>query len=63
MTLDQLHRLGFDGSAHTFGRTNLLSVSCSQCQSAVINGVPCHETGCSHQTGTCQDCARGAGYR
>jgi hypothetical protein len=50
MTLEKLFTLGFDRSAHTFGRKNLLSVACSQCQATVINGVPCHKAGCSNNT-------------
>lgn len=41
----QLRRDGFDRSRYDpdDGR---YWVRCSQCQALVINGVPCHETGC-----------------
>lgn len=47
---------GFDRSTHTFGRPNLISVACSQCQALVINGVPCHETGCPNIVHECRGC-------
>lgn len=57
MTLEELHELGFDRSDYTFGRKNLLSVACSQCQATVINGVPCHEAGCPNRTKECRGCS------
>jgi hypothetical protein len=54
--LATLHAQGFDRSSHTFGRPNLISVACSQCQSAVINGVACHERGCPNQVYECRGC-------
>lgn len=56
MKLDELHARGFDGSAHTFGRPNLISVSCTQCQALVINGTPCHERGCPNAMHECRGC-------
>jgi len=59
--LDQLFRLGFDDS-YRVGRneagqfSKAIRVSCSQCEALVICGVPCHETGCPNQTGTCREC-------
>lgn len=49
MTLDDLHRAGFDQSAKIFGLSNRLAVKCSQCQSVVVNGVPIHEEGCPNE--------------
>lgn len=42
----ELKRKGFDRSATVFGRPNLLTPRCSQCEALVINGVACHERGC-----------------
>lgn len=56
VTLDELHARGFDGAAHTFGRPNLISVSCSQCQALVINGIATHEHGCPNATHECKGC-------
>lgn len=56
MKLETLHALGFDASAHTFGRKNLLSVACSQCDALVINGTPTHEHGCPHAMHECNGC-------
>jgi hypothetical protein len=58
MNLQKLEALGFDRSANTFGRENLLSVACSQCQSMVVNGVPCHESGCPNERSEveCREC-------
>jgi len=54
---------GFDAS-YPIGRdddgrfTNLVRVRCSQCETMVINGIPCHETGCPHivRDVTCSHC-------
>lgn len=37
---------GFDLTATVFGRPNLLTPRCSQCEALVINGAACHEGGC-----------------
>ena len=39
---------GFDKSAYNRS-TGYYSVRCSQCSALVINGVPCHETGCPNK--------------
>ena len=45
--LRRLRTLGFDLS--TYSRdTGYYRPRCSQCSAIVINGVPCHETGCPH---------------
>ena len=31
-------------------------VSCTQCEALVINGVPCHETGCPNMKRECAGC-------
>jgi hypothetical protein len=44
----KLRQLGFDKT--TYDRSSgSYRVRCSQCQAAVINGVPCHERGCPNQ--------------
>lgn len=54
-TLDQLRNLGFDLSRHIpFTRT--YKPACSCCEVLVINGTPCHETGCPNQTHECRGC-------
>ena len=55
--LDQLKAQGFDRSIRA-GRVGLESihVACSQCQAAVINGLPCHESGCPAATHACLAC-------
>ena len=44
----QLHDQGFDLSENVLF-TKQFRVRCSQCEAAVINGVPCHENGCPNQ--------------
>lgn len=52
---------GFDQS-YLYGRdesgrfTRAVRVKCSQCTACTINGIPCHETGCPHQTRECDEC-------
>lgn len=43
---DRAKRVGF----------HAIQVGCSQCAAVVINGVPCHETGCAHATHECRGC-------
>lgn len=50
MNLSDLKKLGFDQSKH-IKFTGEYKVKCSQCQAVVINGVPCHETGCPNAKG------------
>lgn len=33
-----------------------LRIGCSQCEALVINGVPCHETGCPRAMRECSGC-------
>jgi hypothetical protein len=56
MKLETLNALGFDRSANTFGRPNLISVACSRCQALVINGIPAHEHGCPNAVHECNGC-------
>jgi hypothetical protein len=56
MKLATLFALGFDESAHV-PFTKQFKVRCSQCEALVINGVPCHETGCPHATHECAGCS------
>lgn len=55
--LDRLKAQGFDRSVRA-GRVGLESihVACSQCEALVINGVPCHETGCRNTIAFCAGC-------
>jgi hypothetical protein len=48
MTLEQCLEAGFDNTRREESDDNgtYLAVRCSQCEAAVINGVPCHERGC-----------------
>lgn len=39
----RVRRRGFDGTRVVAG---VVSVRCSRCAALVIDGVPCHETGC-----------------
>lgn len=39
-----------DGSGR-FCKSGFFRVKCSQCEAAVINRVPCHETGCPNLKG------------
>ena len=50
--LQSLIEQGFDASyiarqGNQYGRTSYRP-KCSQCETLVINGKACHETGCSH---------------
>ena len=47
-TLKRLREKGFDLSSHV-PFTKHYNVRCSQCEAAVINGVPCHERGCLNE--------------
>lgn len=47
--------LGFDESAHIPG-TRQWRIKCSCCEALVINGVPCHETGCTNAVHECHGC-------
>lgn len=56
MTLQDLHRHGFDRSSAVFGIPTRLAVACSQCEALVINGIPTHERGCPHEGYRCDEC-------
>ena len=43
--VQKLRDLGFDRASYN-RRTQCWRPECSQCESLVIAGVPCHETGC-----------------
>jgi hypothetical protein len=45
---------GFDESYHS-GR-GLYRPKCSQCETLVINGMACHETGCPNAVHECKGC-------
>lgn len=38
-------------------------VTCDSCDTTVINGIPCHETGCRRQTYPCHECDTGRATR
>ena len=45
---------GFDKARHLgFGKYR---VDCSYCAVVVINGIPCHETGCRNSKHECKGC-------
>jgi hypothetical protein len=46
-------RKGFDRSHRAGGK---IHIACSQCDALVINGIACHETGCSNATHECHGC-------
>lgn len=56
--LEQLIADGFDQSSIVVstGEPVRYRPRCSQCETLVINGVPCHETGCPNQTFECKGC-------
>jgi hypothetical protein len=53
MNLNQLKALGFDQSQQ---RTGSVRVACSQCEAMVIQGTPCHESGCPNALHECAGC-------
>jgi len=46
--IEELRRLGFDKSSYS-SKSKSWRVACSRCAAAVINSVPCHETGCPNR--------------
>jgi len=56
MNLQTLRALGFDQAQHV-PFTSRYHVHCSQCEAVVINGVPCHETGCPQAVHECHGCS------
>jgi|GEM_PF-3278882 len=46
--LQRLRDLGFDES-HNVPFTSLYRVKCSQCEALTINGIACHEHGCTNK--------------
>jgi len=52
--LEGLLSLGFDKSTYS-EVTKTWHVQCSQCDSMVVNGVPCHEHGCPNKTGRVEE--------
>ena len=55
MSLANLRAKGFDGSTHV-PFTKLYRPRCSACEVLVINGTPCHETGCPQAMHECNGC-------
>lgn len=51
--IEDLHANGFDKSYIT--EDDSIRVRCSQCDALVIQGVPCHETGCRNAVKECED--------
>lgn len=45
--IEDLEARGFDRCSELASES--IQVRCSQCAALVINGVPCHETGCPNQ--------------
>lgn len=56
MNLNQLKAYGFTASTH-IPFTRQYRVRCEHCEALVINGTPCHETGCSAQVHECRGCS------
>lgn len=52
--MDRLAGRGFD-NCRADGN-GAIRVGCSQCESLVINGVACHETGCPNIVRDCREC-------
>lgn len=52
--LASLQAQGFDLSKRN-GKS--YSIGCSQCAALVINGTPCHETGCPNVRDECCGCS------
>jgi len=55
MNLTDLRVLGFADSTH-IPFTKQYRVRCHSCEACVINGTPCHETGCSEAMHECNGC-------
>lgn len=53
MTTAELEARGFDACVQGEG---YLRIGCTQCDALVIQGVPCHETGCPNATKECAGC-------
>lgn len=53
--LSHYRTLGFDRSEH-IPFTRQYRIRCSSCEALVINGVPCHETGCPVAVHECHGC-------
>lgn len=54
--LEELQARGFDASRYLLA-TQTYQVRCSRCEALVINGVPCHETGCPNTKYECKGCS------
>ena len=54
-TLRNLRLRGFTDSVH-IPFTKQYRVVCHSCEALVINGVPCHENGCSEERHECNGC-------
>lgn len=53
--LQSLRAKGFDES-YNVPFTRQYVVKCSCCEAVVINGYPCHETGCPNMKYECEGC-------
>jgi hypothetical protein len=53
--LDAIIANGFD-LQHDRTPASTSDVRCSQCEALVINGVPCHESGCPNKPTICREC-------
>jgi len=52
--LERLIILGFKSSYIIRG--GMIKPKCDQCEAIVINGIPCHETGCINTMHECSGC-------
>ena len=71
-TIETFERLGFDrctegerecdcadecdGCDDCLASPKSITIRCSQCEAAVICGVPCHENGCPNRNYPCREC-------
>lgn len=53
--LQTLRNAGFEDSRH-IPFTKQYRVRCTSCEALVIQGTPCHETGCPEQRKECKEC-------
>lgn len=53
--VQEIEALGFDRTTYD-SDAGTIRVRCSQCEALVVNGVPCHETGCRNATRECCGC-------
>ena len=53
--LNTLRNRGFD-KAYNIPFSKHYRIACSQCEALSINGMACHETGCTNEVKDCREC-------